>query len=431
MIPVPFQPTLLSLTKKMRCGLVFAWAMACLVSSAADAASLQRIATGLSAPLFATHVPGDAKRLFVLEKNSGLVKIIHLAENQLAPNPFLTVNDISTNGERGLLGLAFHPNYAQNKELFVSVTNSAGDSELRRYFGTNNQDRADSSSYEVLITVPQFASNHNGGWIGFGPQGYLYYALGDGGGGNDPQNNGQDTSTLLGSILRLDVNRDDFPSDPDRNYGIPAANPFVGGGPSGLAREEIWAFGLRNPWRASFDRSTGDLWVGDVGQGAREEVNFQASSSAGGENYGWRLREGKIANPAMGVGGPRPANNVDPVYDYTRGSGPFQGRSVTGGYVYRGPVLALRGKYFFADFASGRFWSLQISGEAVTELIDWTPQLLADVGTVGNISSFGEDARANLYLIDFDGDVFKFVGEVADATSTLPAVHFLLEEEPD
>ena len=401
------------------------------LSNTASAASLQQIANGFSSPLYVTSPPGDTSRLFVLEKNSGQIKIIRLAGNTVVSQPFLTVSRLGNSGEGGLLGLAFHPNYASNQEFYVSMTNSNGDSEIRRYSRSSNPDVALSSD-EVLLTIPQFASNHNGGWIGFGPDGYLYIAIGDGGSGNDPNKNGQDLTTLLATMLRIDVNGDDFPADSSRNYRIPPSNPFISTVIEGVpARPEIWAYGLRNPWRASFDRSSGDLLIADVGQGEREEVNFQQANSGGGENYGWRLREGDIATP--NVGGPRPADNVDPIYAYSRNGSAFSGRSVTGGYRYRGPVAETSGLYFFGDFAEGRIWSLIPQAGGFSQLTDWTSILKPDQGQVNSISSFGEDAHGNLYVVDFDGEIFKLVGDVTgteneDGGIVLPAVNLLFDE---
>ncbi len=241
----------------------------------------------------------------------------------------------------------------------------------------------------------------------------LYIASGDGGGSNDPGNNAQDiTNNLLGKMLRLDVDGDDFPSDADRNYAIPPSNPFVGI----TGDDEIWAYGLRNPWRCSFDRKTGDLWIGDVGQNAREEIDFQSASSTGGENYGWRLREGNIQNPA-GVGGPIPPGYVGPVYDYlqppTGSATEFQGRSVTGGYLYRGPVSALRGRYVFADYRDNQLWTFDPENPpgTVARINALYP---ANVGTLNSVASFGEDAAGNLYAVDIvGGEVFRFTGFAA------------------
>jgi hypothetical protein len=223
--------------------------------------------------------------------------------------------------------------------------------------------------------------------------------------------NAQDTTAnLLGKMLRVDIDGDDFPGDPNVNYAIPPANPFVGE----AGDDEIWSFGLRNPWRASLDRTMGDLYIGDVGQNAREEINIQLSSSTGGENYGWRLREGTIATPTGGVGGPHPSGAIDPIYDYTQGGGPNQGNAVIGGFVYRGPIAAINGMYFFADNGNHRIWSLEFDGSTPSEFdgsnyfnfIDWTDLISTDIGTVSSITSFGEDADGNLYVLDGAGEIF-------------------------
>lgn len=402
------------------------------LSVAAQTIALQRVATGFDAPLYVIAPGSDNTRLFVLEKNTGNIKTLNLNTGVTNAEIFLSVENINTDGERGLLGLAFHPQYASTEDdaFFVNLTNSDGDTEIRKYRLSSNPDRAKTSS-ELVMRFTQPYSNHNGGWIGFGPDGYLYIASGDGGDGNDPDNNSQSRETLLGKMLRIDIDADDFPADTTRNYAIPANNPFFGDGAP--IREEIWAYGLRNPWRASFDRSTGDLLIADVGQLTREEINFQPASSGGGENYGWRLREGSIATP--GVGGSKPADNVDPIYDYPHGSGQFEGNSVTGGYVYRGPLAAVQGKYFFSDFSNSRIWSVNAGLETVSALTDWTNQLIPNQGSVNNVASFGEDALGNLYIVDFDGDIFKVVAanvppppKPDDVTIIAPAIFILLSE---
>ena len=393
------------------------------------ALSLERIASGFDAPLYVTSPPNDDTRIFLLEKNSGQVRIIRLSDGEVLNQPFLTVTGISTAGEQGLLSMAFPPDYASSGVFYISATNSDGNSELRRYRVTDDGNLANPNSSEVLLTIPQFASNHNGGWIGFGPDGFLYMSSGDGGGGNDPQNNGQDLTTLLGTILRIDVNGDDFPNDLTRNYRIPASNPFVDVTIDGeAARGEIWSYGLRNPWRPSFDRQTGDFFIADVGQSAREEINFQVAGNNGGENYGWRLREGDIETPS--VGGNRPEDNVEAIYTYGRdGDINFTGQSVTGGYRYRGDVLDAQGLYFFGDFVSSRIWSLRPTGEnGFSDLVFQSPLLSTDQGAVNNIASFGEDARGNLYIVDFDGDIFKLVGET-EQTNIAPIINLILNND--
>lgn len=377
---------------------------------------VHRVAAGLDSPLYATSPPGDFDRLFIVEK-TGQIRILDLTSESLLPAPFLDLPDgnLSTNSERGLLGLVFHPDYETNGFFFVNFTDAAGDTVVRRYqVSAGDPNLADPASAVTIFTLDQPLPNHNGGWMGFGPDGFLYLSSGDGGGGNDPSNLAQNLEDLHGKILRIDVNSDDFPADPNRNYAIPPSNPFVGI----AGRDEIWAHGLRNPWRPSFDSQTGDFYIADVGQNAREEVNFQSAASLGGENYGWRLREGTIATPTPGVGGPPPVGAVDPVYDYEHGSGVFQGRSVTGGYVYRGPIEEYQGDYVFGDFISEQIWSIRVDGTTSTlipnSLEDLTGRFRPDVGSIDLISSFGEDAAGHLYVIDFTGEVFQVVPQVSD-----------------
>jgi autotransporter-associated beta strand protein len=382
-------------------------------SSAQLPMELTRVATGLASPLYATHAPGDSQRLYVVEK-TGAIRILDLATGSLLPNPFMAASvtaagiGLTTDGERGLLGLAFHPDYRTNGRLFINSTDAAGTTRIRE-FRRQTADVVDAASGRDVLSVPQPYSNHNGGWLDFGRDGHLYVAMGDGGSGNDPENYAQNRNSLLGKILRLDVSGDDFPTDASRNYRVPATNPFVG--QAGM-RGEIWAYGLRNPWRNSFDRATGDLYIGDVGQSAREEIHFQPASSGGGENYGWRVREGTVVTGLSGQGG---SPLIGPIYEYTRGSGTFQGQSVTGGYVYRGPIAALQGQYFFGDYVRGRLFSLVFNGTTpaafnganFTSRTDWTASLTTTAGTVGNVASFGEDAAGNVYVVSYGGSVFR------------------------
>ena len=375
---------------------------------------VQRIASGLSEPLYVTAAPGDDDRLFIVEKG-GQIEIYDRANGSLNTTPFLDVrSQVSTQSERGLLGLAFHPNYDSNGLFYVNLTNNAGSTEVRQYQVSENPNQADSSSARPILSFSQPFANHNGGWQGFGPDGYLYVATGDGGSGDDPGNNSQDiTSNLLGKMLRIDVDRDDFTGDANRNYGIPSDNPFA----DVTGDDEIWSYGLRNPWRASFDRQTGDLYIADVGQGAREEINVEPAGSVGGANYGWRLREGTIATPSGGIGGAKPTDAIDPIYEYNRGFGTFQGNSVTGGYVYRGPVDELYGQYVFGDFVSNNIWSLEFDGTDATshdgtnfsKLTSRTESFSPNVGSIGGLASFGEDNQGNLYVVDYGGSVFQVV----------------------
>ena len=390
-------------------------------------AKWERLVSGLSRPVFAASPPGDKDRLFIVEQHSGKIVILDLKTSSLLPNPLLTISDISTSGEQGLLGLAFHPDYSDNGFFYINFTDSGGDTNIHRYHVSSGEpNSADPDSKHVILQIQQPQANHNGGWVGFGPDGYLYISSGDGGGGNDNGanhtleiGNAQDiTDNLLGKILRINVDNDDFPDDPDRNYGIPSDNPFV----AIIGDDEIWAYGLRNPWRMSFDRLTGDLYIGDVGQNTREEINFQSSSSSGGVNYGWRLREGTIATPTGGVGGDPPSGAINPVYDYNHGAGPFEGRSVTGGYVYRGSIPSLNGHYVFADFVTEQICSIQIdrnTGEMVeNSLIDRTTEFAPETEIINQISGFAEDEAGNLYIIDLSGEIFvlKNTAPVLDNT---------------
>jgi len=403
--------------------------MGCLLfglhANVADAAiaRLQRVENSLGTPvafnqpLFATSAPGDRDRLFVVERG-GSIQILDIASGTKLGQSFLDIPDTLTSGEGGLLGLAFHPDYETNGKFYVqltaanSVNGSPFSSYVREYTVSANPNVAN-TTFNPIISWTQPQANHNAGWIGFSPNdNFLYVTSGDGGGGNDSGaghtpgiGNAQDiTDNLLGKMLRLDVNGDDFPADTNRNYAIPNSNPFVGV----TGDDEIWAYGLRNPFRSSFDRVTGDLWMGDVGQVRREEINFQPGNSTGGENYGWRLREGLIPTPS--VGGPKPADNVDPVYDYRRpgqgGPTDLQGRGVTGGYVYRGPDPELQGTYIFADFTVNRFWTFDPSDPFGT-VQNINGSLGPDIGFVGAPVSFGEDAVGNLYVTDITGQLFR------------------------
>ena len=367
----------------------------------------ERVASGLARPVVVTAPPGDFDRVFIVEQRSGStgrIRILQLADNTLLPTPFLSIPGLATGSEQGLLGLAFHPNYAANGYFYVNYTISGGTTYIRRYQVSGlDPDIADASSGFTILSVSQPFSNHNGGWLDFGPDGYLYIGLGDGGSAGDPGNRAQDiTSQFLGKMLRIDVDGDDFPADAGANYAIPPGNPFVGL----TGDDEIWAYGLRNPWRCSFDRETGDLYIGDVGQNAWEEIDFQSAASAGGENYGWRCYEG---NAPYSTGGcAAPSSMVFPIHVYSHS----QGCSVTGGYVYRGAkIWDLRGTYFFADYCSNKIWTFRYDGASQTDFRDRTAQLAPGGGlSIGGISSFGEDAKGELYICDLSGgEVFKVV----------------------
>ncbi len=378
---------------------------------------LDLVTSGLNAPVYATYAPGDSERLFIIERG-GAIRILDLTTEELNVNPFLQIPDADAAGEGGLLGLAFHPDYQTNGKFYTYVTVDNGglaldnrtspfSSRVREYTVSANPDIANSAPQEIVSWV-QPQNNHNGGWIGFSPvDNYLYITSGDGGKQRDPDNNAQTLDENnpgqtfpgdpLGKILRLDVNGDDFPGDADRNYAIPDSNPFVG---DPNANDEIWAYGLRNPWRASFDRANGDFWIGDVGQGAREEINRQLGSSTGAENYAWPRREGTIPHQ----GGALLPGDTEPVYDYITGtSGDFQGRAVVGGIVYRGPDPSLQGTYFFADTVTSNFWTFDIDNPTAT-VENINGELSTSVGTP---VAFGEDAVGNLYVIDLGGRLFR------------------------
>lgn len=344
---------------------------------------------GLDRPVAIAGAADGSGRLFVVEKK-GFIRVVQ--NHVLADTPFLDITDRvgSLSSEQGLLGLAFHPDYAGNGLFFVNYTDLEGDTVVARFATSGDPNRAEPGSEAVILTLDQPAANHNGGHLAFGQDGYLYVGTGDGGGAGDRYGNGQNGQTLLGAMLRLDV-------DSGLPYNVPSTNPFVG---RPNVRDEIWALGLRNPWRYSFDRLTGDLFIADVGQNQYEEVNFQPADSAGGQNYGWPIMEGRHCYPAD-----RPCERVGltlPVreYDHSRGC------SVTGGYVYRGqefPILT--GIYLFGDYCSGRIWGLAPAANG-----DWQVAELAQVDA--QLSSFGEDERGELYLLDMGrGEILKIAAQ--------------------
>jgi glucose/arabinose dehydrogenase len=351
--------------------------------------ALQLVTAALSAPVFVTAPPGDTLRLFVVEQG-GRVRVIR--RDTLLATPFLDLSGkISSGGERGLLSLAFHPQYATNGRFYVYFTDPAGNTRVVRYaVSTADPNVADPAAIDTVLKVVQPYSNHNGGLLLFGPDGKLYVGLGDGGSGGDPQGNGQNKHALLGKLLRLDV-------DGASGYTIPPTNPFVG---DTSAAPEIWAWGLRNPWRFSFDRQTGDLYIGDVGQGAWEEVDVRVATSPGGVNYGWNVMEGMHCYPS---GSCNQAGLVLPVVEYGHTGGAC---SITGGYVYRGTrVPALAGHYLYADFCAGFVRSFRYVGGAATDPRDWSQRLSPG----GNVSSFGEDARGELYVMTLGGALYRIV----------------------
>lgn len=373
--------------------------------------TLTRVATGFSGPLFLEGIPGT-DRVVVLEKG-GRAKVLDPATGAVDnTNLFLNISgEVSTNGEQGLVGMAFSPNFTADRSVFVNLTNASGNTEIRRYqTEAANPLRINPSTMDIILTINQVDQFHNGGWLGFGNDGMLYIATGDGGGqgGTTAAENAQDTSSLLGKILRIDpLGGDDFPADATRDYRIPAGNAFPGG--AGGA-PEIFAVGLRNPWRSSFDAQTGDLFIADVGQGAIEEINRMRPGDVGA-NYGWAEREG-----TRQYDGPDSAAYTPPVAEYGHGAGPTQGRSITGGYVYRGNIAPIRNHYLFADFISGNVWSVPVSSLVVGQTLAASQfnrlndTLVPDAGTLSQISSFGRDNSGQIYIVSFGGSIFRIEG---------------------
>jgi glucose/arabinose dehydrogenase len=364
-----------------------------------------RVAEGLPYALHVAAPPGDVRRLVVVRQN-GIIRLVK--DGALEPTPFLDIRDriqfldCLCGEEQGLLGLAFHPDYASNGRVFVNYSElGSGDTVIARYERLPSGDALDPDSEVRLFTIAQPDAYHNGGGIQFGPDGYLWIGMGDGNGipGGDLAGNAQDDATPLGKMLRVDVNADSPPF-----WTAPPDNPSPNA--AGL-RRLIWSKGFRNPWRFSFDRETGDLYIGDVGQGEIEELDFQPAASTGGENYGWNFYEGSSCfSPPC----PSASQFVAPVHEYAHEPG--DGGSVTGGYVYRGCSLPdLHGTYFYADWVTGRISSFEIASGTAVSHVDRTAELQpADGSGTGSVSSFGEDARGEIYLTDyFDGDVLKIV----------------------
>lgn len=351
----------------------------------------QTVVQNLSAPLYLSAPTGDVSRVFVVEQG-GVIRLIDIPSGNVHASPFLDItNLVASGGERGLLGLAFDPSFDVNGRFYVFYTNGAGDIVIARYARSAlNRDIADPGSAVTLLTISHSTfANHNGGMLAFGPDRCLYAGVGDGGSEGDPDNRAQDVTQLLGKLLRLDP-------ETGRACGNSVSNPFA----VGDQRPEVWSFGLRNPFRFSFDRLTGDLYIGDVGQDAREEIDVSRAPSAGrGLNFGWRLMEGFACfNPSTNCD---PGGLTLPVLDYPHAQGAC---SVIGGFVYRGAIASLKGTYFYGDFCAGFVRSFRFNGQ-VTEQTEWS---LLNAGP-NSITSFGEDAQGELYVTIQSGIVFKIV----------------------
>jgi len=344
----------------------------------------QSVASGFQNPVGIVKAADGMNRLFILEQ-PGLVRVLK-GGVALKP-PFLDIrSEVSCCGERGLLGLAFHPDYVNNGTIYVNYTDVDGDTVIARFSAAaDNLEQIDPESEVILLNISQPYANHNGGGMAFGPDGYLYIGLGDGGSANDPQGNAQNTNTLLGKILRIDVNEGEY-------YAIPQDNPFVTGG--GLP--EIWAYGLRNPWRFTFDSHTGDLYIGDVGQNTWEEINFRPVMAPSGANFGWNFREG--THEFEGVP-PVDLQLIDPVAEYAHD----QGCSVTGGVVYRGNALPeWNGVYLYGDYCLGKIWGLLPTASGA-----WQNKLVFETGF--NITAFGQDEAGEVYLVDYSGGLYQLI----------------------
>lgn len=409
----------------LMCGSV----LCAVVGGAPTPLTTKKVASGLSSPVAVTFAPGDNTRAFIVEQ-PGRIRILDLTVDPhvLVGASFLDITGpVLSGGERGLLGLAFHPDYASNGFFYVNYTGDlgGGDTFVSRFHtpaGTPND--ADEGSETLLLRFDQPQSNHNGGWIGFGPDGYLYIGTGDGGNfcdqgsGHSAGGNSLDiTNNLLGKMLRIDVDgADAFPADPNKNYAIPPTNPF-----DGISGDlEIWSYGLRNPWRNAFDSVTGELYIADVGQGAWEEINIQPTASAGGENYGWVCREGNHPSSDSACSANVPANCglmtfTDPVHEYSHGDG----CSVTGGEVYHGlAVPDLDGTYFFGDYCTTTIWSFVYTGGPIVLTNRTTELEPPGADTISNIGAFGRDADGEVYICDHsDGEVYKIV----PATPAVPS----------
>ena len=374
------------------------------------------IADGYKKPVFITSYPNNAKLLYIVEQ-AGLIKLIN--DGKKLSRPFFDINKRVVNpnrpgDERGLLGFAFHPNHTNNGKFYINYMDNDGNTIVSE-FSTNSELRANHKSERIILKLTQPYGNHNGGDIQFGPDGYLYISIGDGGKAGDPLNAGQDLSSLFGKIIRIDIDQ--------KPYGIPKSNPFFG---QKGKREEIWAWGLRNVWRFSFDKQTGDKYLADVGQNKWEEVNFEPASSKGGLNYGWRIMEAnhcydpKENCPTEGLIKPiieypndanHPAFAFRIIEELSFSETDVEGCSVTGGYVYRGQkIKSMQGQYIFGDYCSGNIWTLKVVNGKAINFKNRTEEINIGGGEFTTyISSFGQDSDGEIYIIDYNGGIYKLI----------------------
>lgn len=352
-----------------------------------------KIIDSLYEPVFLTAPVDSTDALYILEK-AGRIMIYDRGHKKLTSKPFLDIRsqiNIKMN-EQGLLGMAFSPDYKNDRRFYLYYTNTLGDTQVSRFSVDENDQEI---TEEKLLSIKQDFRNHNGGWIGFGPDGHLYIGTGDGGSGGDPKNRAQDKNSFLGKLLRLDVSG-------ASGYEIPQDNPFIS---EQNSKKEIFAYGLRNPWRCAWDTSLSEprLYIADVGQNHFEEINCVTSSELNGANFGWRIREAKHKTSKGNAGGEKKEEHIDPIFEYDH----TIGKSITGGYVYRGSIKSIQGHYFYADWVSHHIWSFQFDGKKTTNEHNWT-NFFAQRGTpVTHISSFGTDPQGGLYLISHKGFIYK------------------------
>ena len=374
----------------------------------------QLLVSGLERPIFANQAPGDSKHLFIAQQGGSIIRL-NLKKGKIKKKIFATFENLSRNEEQGLLGFTFDPRFKKNRYVYAYLSNDNGVNSVQRYRVNSKGNKILAKTKTKIIDLEEPLTTHNAGWIGFGPDRNLYIATGDGAQG-DPENVSQNTTSLLGKILRINPNKDSFKSDESKFYSIPSDNPFADSKSDSLS--EIFAYGLRNPWRCSFDNITGEMYIADVGQDTYEEINVINSGSLAPYNFGWRVREGTRKNSAFNekING----SHIKPIYQYEHGIDDYKGYSITGGYVYHDSLSDLNGHYFFADFLSRNIWSLKYSkikesshdGNNYTDLNNWSDQLSSSLDSgqsIDNVSSFAQDHHGDIYILDYDGDLFKIL----------------------